>query len=156
MRLLALLLFSAGPVVLRGPSDAGCQLSVDDVTLVPDASKCAPTKLNERYPVGTIGEATFVARSEQAYAGRLSLNAGAEVKPHQHDTSMEIVVIQSGRGTFTLDGGTREVGPGDTVMVPKATQHAFTAGKEPVRAVQFYLPPGPEERFRGATKEKKP
>ena len=86
--------------------------------------------------------------------GRLTLKPGSEVKPHQHDTSVEVVVITSGRGTFVLDGGTREVGAGHSIVIPKATQHAFIAGLAPVKAVQFYLPPGPELRFRPA--EKKP
>lgn len=133
--------------------DAGCVMKVDDVVLS-RAAACSVTPLKEKYPVGAIGEATFVARSEVAYAGKLTLNAGAAVKAHQHDTSVEVVVITAGRGTFMLDGGTREVVAGDTIVIPKATQHAFFAGPKPVKAVQFYVPPGPEERFR--PKEKKP
>jgi quercetin dioxygenase-like cupin family protein len=166
MRLLLAAVLLASPVhrgdfslsdlrVTRGPSDAGCRLTVEGVTLE-QAGACAVSRYepNERYPVGSIGEAQFVARSENAYAGKLSLKAGAEVKPHQHDTSMEIVVIQSGRGTFSIDGGVYEVGAGDAVVIPKATVHTFVAGPVKVEAVQFYLPPGPEQRFR--PKEKSP
>jgi quercetin dioxygenase-like cupin family protein len=142
--------------VTHGAPDGGCQLKVDDVVLVAAPERCAitPFPALEKFSVGTIGEATFVARSDPAYAGRLSLNAGAEVKPHKHDTSVEIVVVQSGRGTFTIDGAKEEVGPGDEILIPKGATHGFIAGKEPVKIVQFYAPPGPEERFR--TKEKKP
>jgi len=140
-----------GLTVGRGAAKGDCVHAVGDVSLS-GAGRCQVTALGERYAL-PVGEAELVAKSERAYAGRLSLNAGAEVKPHQHEGSVEIVVMLSGRGTFTLDGGTREVGPGDTIVIPKATLHAFVAGKEPVKVVQFYVPPGPEERFR--PKEKK-
>ena len=133
--------------------DAGCVVRVDDVALS-RAEPCTVTRLDEQYAVGAVGQATFVARSEAAYGGRLVLKPGSEVKAHQHDTSVEVVVITSGRGTFVLDGGTREVGAGDTIVIPRAMQHAFFAGPAAVKAVQFYLPPGPELRFR--PQEKKP
>ena len=136
----------------REPTKAGCAHTVDGVSLSGGAP-CHVAALAETYPVGTIGEVSFVARSERAYAGRLSLDAGAEVKPHQHEGSVEIVVMKAGRGTFTLDGKSREVGPGDTVVVPKGAVHGFVAGKEPVKAVQFYVPPGPEQRFKPKEKD---
>jgi quercetin dioxygenase-like cupin family protein len=160
MRVLIVLLAAAvapevtvdGLTLVRGAGQGDCVHTVGDVTLA-GAGKCQVKALGEKYPVGAIGEAELVSRSERAYAGRLQLKPGAEVKPHQHDGSVEIVVMTAGRGTFTLDGGAREVGPGDTIVVPKGAVHAFVAGEEPVKVVQFYVPPGPEERFR--PKEKK-
>ncbi len=158
MRVLWVLLAAAPAVTVDGltvgkaPAKADCVQAVGDVALF-GPGKCQVTALNEKYAL-PVGEAELVSRSERAYAGRLTLNAGAEVKPHQHDASVEIVVMQSGRGTFTLDGVVREVGPGETVVVPRGATHGFIAGKEPVKVVQFYVPPGPEERFR--PKEKKP
>ena len=143
-----------GFTLTRGGSpDAGCVVRVDDVALT-RPEPCSVTRLNEKYPIAAIGEATFVARTDAAYGGRLSLKGGAEVKAHQHDSSVEIVVITAGRGTFVLDGGSREVSAGDTMVIPEGVQHAFFAGPAAVKAVQFYVPPGPEERFR--PKEKKP
>jgi mannose-6-phosphate isomerase-like protein (cupin superfamily) len=104
------------------------------------------------YPVGTIGKAKFLGHAPFAYAGELSLEPNAEVKPHQHDGSDEIILIQSGAGTFTLAGQTRKVAKGDAVRVPKGTVHGFVAGPQPVQVIQFYSPAGPEERFRAAKK----
>jgi quercetin dioxygenase-like cupin family protein len=104
------------------------------------------------YAVGTLGTAKFLGHAPFAYAGALSLDANAEVKPHQHDGSDELVVIQSGAGTFTLAGVARKVSKGDAVHVPKGTLHGFLAGPQPVKVIQFYTPPGPEERFRAAKK----
>jgi quercetin dioxygenase-like cupin family protein len=100
------------------------------------------------YPVGTIGRAKFLGHAAFAYAGELALDPGAEVKPHQHEGSDEVIVIQSGGGTFTVAGTERRVGPRDALHIPKGTTHAFVAGPQPVKAIQFYSPAGPEERFR--------
>lgn len=104
------------------------------------------------YAVGTIGKAKFLGHAPFAYAGELSLDANAEVKPHQHDGSDELVVIQSGAGTFTLAGQARKVAKGDAVYIPKGTAHGFVAGPQPVKVIQFYTPAGPEERFRAPKK----
>lgn len=108
----------------------------------------------EKYALGKSGTATMLAHAPFAYAGRLELKAGAEVKPHKHEGSMEIALIEGGHGTFTLNGVSDEVEPGDAVFIPSGVEHSFRA-KEAVRVTQFYLPPGPEERFRAAA-EKKP
>ena len=43
-----------------------------------------------------------------------------------------------------------DVAAGMTVYVPEGTPHSFTsAGTRPMRAIQFYAPSGPEQRFRG-------
>jgi quercetin dioxygenase-like cupin family protein len=104
------------------------------------------------YAVGTLGRAKFLGHTPYAYVGELTLNAGAEVKPHQHDTSDELVVVLSGSGTFTVGGVAKKVSKGDTMHIVKGTQHGVVAGSEPLRVVQFYTPPGPEERFRAPKK----
>jgi|GEM_PF-5598649 quercetin dioxygenase-like cupin family protein len=45
---------------------------------------------------------------------------------HKHPVGDQIFVITEGKGTFFLDDGTettKEVGPGDVVVVPKDTWH---------------------------------
>jgi quercetin dioxygenase-like cupin family protein len=45
--------------------------------------------------------------------------------PHSHDAFEETVYGLEGVATFTLDGETVEIGPGDAVCIPRGTVHAF-------------------------------
>jgi mannose-6-phosphate isomerase-like protein (cupin superfamily) len=143
------LLASNGCLTLK-KGTVGWALVVPSEKAPAASNDCAGKKLDPEgeYPVGTIGKAKFLGHTPFAYAGELSLNPKAEVKPHQHDTSDEVVILLSGSGTFTVGDQKREVKAGDVMHIPKATQHRFVTGAEPVKAIQFYSPPGPEERFK--------
>ena len=45
--------------------------------------------------------------------------------PHSHDGFEETVYGLSGRTTYTVDGETSEVGPGDTICIPRGVVHGF-------------------------------
>jgi mannose-6-phosphate isomerase-like protein (cupin superfamily) len=44
---------------------------------------------------------------------------------HSHAESEQVYVIVSGRGMMLVDGESREVGPGDTILIPPGSQHAI-------------------------------
>ena len=115
-----------------------------------DARKLARSEsgLNERFDIGTIGTVQFLSQSPLAYAAELTFSAGATVAAHRHDTSSEVLYVLDGGGTLTIGENQSVLAKGSAISIPKATQHAFTAGPKGFRAIQFYLPPGPEERFR--------
>jgi quercetin dioxygenase-like cupin family protein len=45
--------------------------------------------------------------------------------PHSHDAFEETVYGLQGVSTWTIDGETIEIGPGDAVCVPRGTVHGF-------------------------------
>ena len=45
--------------------------------------------------------------------------------PHSHDAFDETVYGLEGVLTFTIDGGTREIGPGDSVCIRRGQVHQF-------------------------------
>ena len=51
--------------------------------------------------------------------------AGAEGKPHNHP-HVQSTFVQSGRFRFTVAGETRELGPGDSLVVPSDAVHGCT------------------------------
>ncbi len=81
-----------------------------------------------------------------ASAGYLEIAGGAAVPEHQHALEAELLYVLSGSGTMIVDGVTLPVGPTTVVQIPAGVPHAFTAA-EAVTALQFYTPPGPEQRF---------
>jgi quercetin dioxygenase-like cupin family protein len=52
--------------------------------------------------------------------------AGARVPaPHSHDAFEETIYGLRGGSTFTVDGETVEIGPGEALCVPRGTIHGF-------------------------------
>ena len=86
-----------------------------------------------------------------AYMGRFAGEPGLSLPTHAHDDSEEVLLVRSGRGTLTIDGERIGVRGGMVVHIPPRTEHSLVVdGDEPLRAVQVYAGPGPEERFRAA------
>jgi mannose-6-phosphate isomerase-like protein (cupin superfamily) len=84
--------------------------------------------------------------------GALSLldaDADLSVPEHVHETSVEALYILSGDGAMILGEERTLVVPGRVIYVPANTNHGYEAWTEPLRALQIYAPPGPEQRFRG-------
>ena len=50
---------------------------------------------------------------------------GASTTPHFHPLTEEIYFILSGTGRMTIDGETREVGPGDAIAIPPGAVHTI-------------------------------
>jgi quercetin dioxygenase-like cupin family protein len=69
----------------------------------------------------------------------VELDPGAVVASHQHEHEQLGLVIR-GSMTFTIDGETREVGPGETWTIPSNVQHQAVAGREGAVVVDVFAP----------------
>ncbi|NUO48979.1 MAG: cupin domain-containing protein [Polyangiaceae bacterium] len=82
----------------------------------------------------------------------LGIGSPKGVAEHVHENEWEMLAILSGAGTMTVGKGAEakkvDVRPGSLVAIPKGTPHAFAPSELPVTAIQLYVPPGPEQRFR--------
>jgi mannose-6-phosphate isomerase-like protein (cupin superfamily) len=88
-----------------------------------------------------------------ASLGALMASKNAPVRPHAHEREWEILAVLSGDGTLVRTVGDREektpIGGGTFVAIAPGVTHAYRpAGTSPLVAVQLYLPPGPEQRFK--------
>jgi mannose-6-phosphate isomerase-like protein (cupin superfamily) len=89
-----------------------------------------------------------------AYVGRLS-GSGA-VAEHAHDKSWEVLCAIEAAGTFTLAGQPQRLGPRTCIAVPPGTKHSWQPDPgSTLSAIQFYSPPGPEQRFKKMAAEGK-
>src|SRR5713101_170686 len=59
-----------------------------------------------------------------------ALPAGCATQRHYHKLAEEFYFILEGRGVMELDGQTRDVVPGDAVLIPPNAWHRITA-REP-------------------------
>lgn len=59
---------------------------------------------------------------------------GASTTPHYHPLTEEIYYILDGMGRMTIDGETRDVGPGDAIAIPPGAVHTiFNSGNHTLK-----------------------
>jgi quercetin dioxygenase-like cupin family protein len=78
----------------------------------------------------------------------LTLQPGAAVPLHSHPESAEILYMLEGKMDMTINGTAISASAGDAIHIPLGAEHsAKVASDTPVKAVQVYVAPGPEQRF---------
>jgi len=69
-----------------------------------------------------------------------SIQPGGATQRHYHKLSEEFYFILEGRGRMEINGDTREVGPGDAILIPGGAWHTIAA-HEPLRFLCCCAPP---------------
>jgi len=86
-------------------------------------------------------------RAPEAYLGRLA--GTASVAEHAHAGSWEVLFALEASGTFTVNGEPHRLAANDVLFVPAGARHAWSPDPgSHLEAIQMYVPPGPEQRFR--------
>jgi mannose-6-phosphate isomerase-like protein (cupin superfamily) len=88
-----------------------------------------------------------------ASLGSLMASKNAPVRQNVHDHEWEILAILSGDGTLARTVGGQEqatpIAAGTFASIAPGVLHAYRpAGTSPLVAMQLFLPPGPEQRFK--------
>jgi quercetin dioxygenase-like cupin family protein len=96
-------------------------------------------------PPGT-AEIAMLARGENAFLGRLVMEAGAEVPEHR-DATEEYVHVLEGSGVITIDGQTYDVAPGSTIFMPANALVSFRNGAARMVAIQVFAGPEPAAKY---------
>jgi quercetin dioxygenase-like cupin family protein len=88
-----------------------------------------------------------------ASLGVLELETGVQVAEHIHESSVEMLYVEEGGAEMTVEGQAYTVKAGDGVYIPAGVRHSARVpeGTPRLRAVQVYVGPGPEQRFRQGT-----
>jgi quercetin dioxygenase-like cupin family protein len=74
--------------------------------------------------------------------------AGSGPPRHVHDAEDEVFVILTGSVKVWIDGAERIAGPGDSVFIPRGTEHTFkVVGDAPSRHLVILTPGGFEGFF---------
>jgi mannose-6-phosphate isomerase-like protein (cupin superfamily) len=72
----------------------------------------------------------------------LSLPAGAEQTLRSQEQSEQVYVVVRGAGTMSVAGDTQQVGEGDLILVPPATEHSVAnSGEAELSCVAIQSPP---------------
>ncbi|WP_428263851.1 cupin domain-containing protein [Haliangium sp.] len=84
-----------------------------------------------------------------AYMGVLTAEPGMEIPLHRHPDETEVVFLLEGSVEMTIDGDRYQVEPMTAIQIPSGLEHGVkVTGDRPIRALQFYSPGGPEQRFK--------
>ena len=84
----------------------------------------------------------------------MTIPPGGEIGDEVHDENDQILTFVSGVGKAFVAGETREVEPGDVVVVPAGTQHNFVNdGPNPLVLYTVYGPPDHADGTVHRTKE---
>ncbi len=108
------------------------------------------------------GSATLLLNEDTgaraASLGVLELQGGVAIPEHIHADSVEILYVEEGGAEMTVEGQALSVGPGDAIYIPAGQRHSarVTEDTPRFRAVQVYVGPGPEQRFRQGEPVKPP
>lgn len=70
-----------------------------------------------------------------------SLEPGQSTQRHYHARTEEIYLITGGGGVLEVAGESREVGPGDAVLIPPGAWHELAAGPDGARLLCMCSPP---------------
>ena len=88
-----------------------------------------------------------------AYLGVLSAEPGATVPLHRHSESSEYLFVIEGQAEMKIGNRVIPVHPGDGIQIPPGVEHGVSfSGASRFKAIQFYSPAGPEQRFKGGSK----
>jgi mannose-6-phosphate isomerase-like protein (cupin superfamily) len=72
----------------------------------------------------------------------LEIPAGASQTLRSEEQAEQVYVVVSGSGTMSVAGDTQEVGEGDLILVPPATDHSIAnQGDRPLACVSAQSPP---------------
>ncbi len=72
----------------------------------------------------------------------LEIPAGTEETLRSHEEAEQVYVVVGGAGTMSVAGDTQDVGNGDLILVPPATDHSIANhGDSPLTCVSVQSPP---------------
>lgn len=97
---------------------------------------------------------TFIFAEDAARSGRFDVvlepggSGGGNALPHVHPLAEERFDVRSGRIAVTIDGAERQVGPGETALVPRGAAHFFrNAGDGVAEMTISFSPAQNQARF---------
>lgn len=80
-------------------------------------------------------------RTERQSLAEATLAPGQATERHYHAKTEELYAILAGGGRMELDGEERDVGPGDTILIPPGAWHELAAGPDGARFLCTCAPP---------------
>ncbi|MEX0651226.1 MAG: cupin domain-containing protein [Actinomycetota bacterium] len=103
-----------------------------------------PIERADEHPIYELGGNTITSlaapsrAADEAALFRIDVPAGGGLPAHHHD-HLDVFVVESGSGTFHIDGESFELAAGDSVVVPTGAVQYLEAGEDGVTIVVTML-----------------
>jgi quercetin dioxygenase-like cupin family protein len=109
----------------------------------------------QKNPIGAEEKTKLLPLFENADHSVNVIQTRGTVPAHHHVEHDEMVMILEGKGTFTIEGQTRDVAAGDILIIPRGAVHSYTHQGDGTTAVVSVFSPkfDPKDRIMA---EKKP
>ena len=85
------------------------------------------------------GVVARVVNGERMTLASVDLQPNVKVPEHHHENEQMGIVLR-GTMVFNIDGESRELGPGDTYVIPSHVQHDVVAGPEGATVMDVFAP----------------
>ena len=89
---------------------------------------------------------TILAQGDNAFVGRLEMEADGAVPEHR-DATEEYIHILEGTGTITIEGQDHDVAPGTTIYMPANALVTYKNGPSKLVALQIFAGPEPAKKY---------
>ncbi len=70
-----------------------------------------------------------------------TVTISADAETHYHKSHTEVYYFLDGRDEMELDGERQPVHPGVSIFIPAGVRHRAIVGDEPMRILNFVIPP---------------
>jgi mannose-6-phosphate isomerase-like protein (cupin superfamily) len=70
-----------------------------------------------------------------------TVTISADAATHYHKTHTEVYYFLEGSGQMELDGQLQPVKPGMSIFIPPGVRHRAVVGDEPMKILNFVMPP---------------
>jgi len=94
--------------------------------IVQQLEKQSPFTTKDGSTIRSILDRTNAPVEKQSLA-EASMKTGQKTDRHYHKLSEEFYFLLQGSARMEIDGETREVGPGDAILIPSGAWHQITA-----------------------------
>lgn len=97
--------------------------------IVQQLEKQSPFTTKDGSTIRSILDRTNAPVEKQSLA-EASMRPGQKTDRHYHKISEEFYFLLEGSALMEIDGETREVGPGDAILIPAGAWHQITAATD--------------------------
>ena len=97
--------------------------------IVQQLEKQSPFTTKDGSTIRSILDRTNAPVEKQSLA-EASISPGQATERHYHKNSEELYFLLAGTASMEIDGESRDVGPGDAILIPAGAWHQITAKTE--------------------------